>query len=477
MTSLVRSVRWVSVAQASKVISQVVSMLVLSRLLPPSAYGVIAMAGVVTAFVGILRDLGMGAAIIQRKEVTPQLADSVFLFNVLLGLGLGLALLLASPLLGRFFREPALPAVLMLLAVTFPIGSATAVHQAMMERHSRFKELAILDVVTQFSGLAIAIVMAWLGWGVYSLVVPTLFATCTASGWLALKSGWRPGRAWDGRELRSLWGFSGNLWAFNFINYFARNADSMIIGRMLGSAPLGQYGMAYKLMLFPVQNMSWVIGRVLLPRLSLLQDDLVAARDLYFRVLGAIASLAAPLMLGLWALREPFATTLLNRHWDLVPTLLAWLAPVGLMQALMSTIGSLLTSKGRTDALLRLGLFNTATMVVGFVVGGLYGVVWVAAGYFVANLLNLLTTYRFMARALDGRLPDLWRHIGPPMVASAGMATVLVLLTETPQVAALIAPLRLALGVAVGALTYSALMAMVFHRSPFLVLRILKGST
>lgn len=469
------SVRWLSVAQASKVLGQLVSVVVLSRLLPPSAYGVMALAGVVLTFASLLRDMGTGAAIIQRKSLTPTLADTVFWLNVGLGVGLGLVLAAAAYPISVFFREPELFPVMLLMSLGFPLGATTAVHQAWMERHARFRELAILDVFTQVGGLCLSVACALAGWGVYSFVVPTLFTIGVNSTWLWFKSGFKPGRTWSREEFRSLWGFSGSLTAFNFINYFARNADSMIIGRVLGAGPLGQYGMAYKLMLFPVQHMSWVVGRALLPRLSGIQDDLAAVRDVYFKVLGGISLLSMPIMVGLWSLRVPFVDVVLGPKWAIVAPLLGWLAPVGIMQSLMSTIGSTLTSQGRTAALFYLGIFNTATVLIGFFAGAQFGVVGVAAGYFVANLLNFLVTIVCMGRWLQATPGPLWRQMKAPVVSSLAMGLALWGADLALAHTALPAKVQLGMLIALGAAVYLSVLGLVFGQSPKVLLNTLKG--
>lgn len=476
MSGLVRSVRWLSLAQASKVIGQLANIVVLAHILPPSAYGVMAMAGVATAFLALLRDLGTGAAIIQRKTLTPSLADTVFLLNVAFGTFLGILLAGLSLPIANVFQEPQLTGVLLALAVTFPIGSTTAVHQALMERQSRFKELAILDVVTQLSGLILSILAALLGAGVFSFVIPVLFATCVTSVWLWNKSGFKAGRNWSSVELKSLWGFSGNLTLFNFVNYFARNVDTMIVGRMLGSTALGQYGMAYKLMLFPVQHMSWVLSRALLPRMSSLHGDLVAIRTLYFRVLGAIALVSAPLMLGLWALREPFVSAVLNERWVLVPDLLGWLAPVGLMQSFMSTVGSVLTAQGKTGFLLKLGIINTAIILGGLIGGAAFGVIGVAAGYFFANAVNLTLNSVIIGRTLEAKLRTLLEELKAPISSAAVMVIVLVSAIRWHALDALPPIFRLVMLALLGVAVYVAVLAIAFNKSPRLLVNTIRGS-
>lgn len=465
MSGLLSSARWAAVAQASRIAGQLVSLAVLSRLLPPADYGVMAMAGVVTALAGMLRDMGTGAAIIQRKELSIELTSTVFWMNIALGVALGLMLCIGGGALGSFFREPKLAGVLVVLAATFPVTSATAVHQAMIERRSGFQTLAMLEVANQVIGVALAIVAALAGAGVYSLAVPTISGAIISSIWLWSASGWRPAWRWSNEAFRSIWGFSGNLTAFQFVVYFARNADSMIIGRMLGATPLGMYSMAYKLMLFPVQNLTWVVGRVLLPRMSQLQDDPARIRELYFRALGAVVTLSAPIMAGLWALREPFVAIAFGPRWVEVPELVGWLAPVGLLQSMTSTVGTVFTAAGQTRTLFRLGLANTAVLMVAFVVGAKLGLVYVAIAYGIAHVFTGLQMAWLTGKLLDARVGQLWTAIRAPLVSALLMAAGMAVLRWALLPMALSALLQCVVVGAVGAVLYALSLKIVFRQS------------
>ena len=146
-----------------------------------------------------------------------------------------------------------------------------------------------------------ALVAALLGAGVYSLVLQILLSTLCSTAQLWLAAAWRPKLRWNRDEFRSLSKFSGNLLAFNVINYFARNSDSLLIGRFLDVASLGWYSMANRILMFPLQNVTFVIGRALLPVYSRRQHDLDQIAAYYLRTLALIATVTIPLMLGIWA--------------------------------------------------------------------------------------------------------------------------------------------------------------------------------
>lgn len=423
--SAISNARWLTLSQASRVILQLISLFVLSRLLQPSEYGLLAMATVATNFAFLLRDMGTGAAVVQKENLTEETKSTVFWLNVAMGLFLTLALVIAAPFMAKYFRIDKLAPVLCLLSIVFPITSASAVHQSLLERRSGFKTLARIEIVSSVVGLVVAITLAYLGFGVYSLVWNSLASALCASVQLWAISPWRPKKIWDMVELRSLVGFSGNLTGFNFINFFARNADSMVIGRVLGSVQLGIYSQAYKVMMFPLQSMSYVVGRALFPVMSRQQGERDKMAQLYFRSLRLIATLTAPMMAGLWLLREPFVTIALGPRWSQVPIVLAWLAPVGFLQSLISTTGSVFMATGRTDLLMRLGLLGSVLQVGSFFIGVNWGIEGVACCYLIANILNGIPHFYFAVRELHSNLMGLFRHLWQPVAFSLVMLAAL----------------------------------------------------
>lgn len=423
--SAMSNARWLTLSQAARIVLQLVSLFILSRLLAPSEYGLLAMATVAVNFAYLLRDMGTAAAVVQKENLTEQTTNTVFWLNIGMGCVLALVLTAVSPFLAVYFRIDRLAPVLCLLAVVFPITSASAVHQSLLERGSGFKTLARIEIVSAVVGLVVAIVLAYMGYGVYSLVWQTLASAIASSAQLWLVSAWRPQKIWNMDEFRSLWRFSGNLTGFTFINFFARNADSMVIGRVLGSVQLGIYSQAYKLMMFPLQSMSYVAGRALFPVMSRQQNERAKMAQLYFRSLRLIATITAPMMAGLWLLREPFVAIALGPKWGAVPIVLAWLAPVGFLQSLITTTGTVLMSTGRTDLMMRLGLLGTFLQVGSFFIGVNWGIEGVAACYLVANILNAIPHFYYTVQQLHSTLLDLLKAVWQPVAFALVMVALL----------------------------------------------------
>lgn len=454
--STISSARWVALSQGSKIVSQLVSMTVLARLLAPEAYGLMALAAIVTNLAYLFRDMGTAAAVIQAKSVSPEMASTVHWTNVGLGLLIGVLIAAGAPLMAHMFHEAGLANVLYLLALVFPMTGLSVLHQALLERESKFSVVASAEIVAALAGLAVALVMAWRGAGVFSLVFQIIVATLVSTGIIVTRSAFRARRHWSAAEFKSIARFSGNLSLFNVVLYFSRNADSMVIGRILGTAALGVYSMAYRVMLFPLQNMTFVVSRVLYPVMSRKQDAVADVASLYLKAVGFIAFLTAPLMAGLFALREPFVNLMLGEKWHASAVILAWLAPVGFIQSLVSTTGTVLMARGSTGLMLRLGLMGAALQVAAFVVGARWGIEGVAAAYLVANILNAVPALYFSGRMIGITLGALMRCIAPAVAASAFMAFVVIAMQGIVSASVHNALLAFLVLVAMGAATYGA---------------------
>jgi len=421
--------KWTAVSQASRLGAQLLGVLTLTRLLPPSDFGLVAMAAVVTGFASLFRDFGTAAAIIQKPDPSPQLLDSVFWLNMAFGTGLAVLLGLFAPLIALGFAEFRLKEVLWVLALTFPIVSLGAVHQALLEKTSRFRPLAIVETVAAFVSLAGAIWVARAGWGVFSLVLQTLLAAFLTTAGLWMVSQWRPFFRWDAQEIRGVMIFSGNLVSFNVFNYFIRNVDNLLIGRFLGASDLGYYAMAYRLMLWPLQNISSMVGRALFPVFSRLQADQGRLAGAYVRATAAITLVTAPLMFGFFVLREPFIAVALGERWQPVAGVLAWLVPVGLLQSISTSVGALYLATGRTDVMFKWGIAAGLLAVPALIIGLQWGITGVAAAYALASLLLFWPSLTIPFRLVGLRVGDVLLRLMPSLATAAVMALVVVALT------------------------------------------------
>jgi O-antigen/teichoic acid export membrane protein len=462
-TKSASNVRWVSVSQLGRLIVQLISIALLSRLLAPSDYGLLAMALIVTAFANVMKDMGTANAIIQKQELIPKLLDTVFWFNIGLGVLLCIVIMGAAPLFAAAFREPRLRDVLLTLAIVFPVSASSLTHQTLMERASRFKSIAWVEISSSLLGFGLAMMTALWRWGVYSLVIQTVATAAASTIMFWLLSGWRPRICWDWAEFRGIWGFSGNLAAFNVINYLANNADSVLIGHFLGAAELGWYNMTFRIALVPLQNLTYVVNRALFPIYS--RQNRTDLGTYYLKTLSLLALLASPVILGITSVRFPIIDVVLGEKWRPVADVLAWMGPTALLQSFLSTTGVILISTGRTDILKNCGMFSSALFIASFFAGLPFGIVGIAAAYFFATIPVFIMFFYFTLEQLNLRLSDLVKSIWRPMLLALAMSAAVISTDHWLVIGGAGSLVRLAVLVPGGAALYLALVAIFLRRS------------
>lgn len=425
----VSGIKWSAISQVGRQGTQLITTVILARLLSPSDFGLVGMAMVVIGFINIFKDLGTAAAVIQRKELSEALLSSIFWVNAGFGALAMIVLFLIAPFGGLFYREPRVVAVLQVLSMSFFISGLGILHQALLERALSFNSLAKLETASVLVGAVVGIGLAFAGAGVWSLVFQSLTTAFVATILLWLSSSWRPRWVFDWEEIRAMSSFSLNLTGFNIFNYFTRNADYLLIGRYLGAQDLGYYTLAYRILLFPLQNITAVIGRVMYPVLSTMQDDNRRFASAYLKVIGTIALITFPLMMGIFALAKPFVLTLFGDRWQPVILLIMIFAPVGLIQSIGATVGGIYLVKGRTDCMFRWGIGSGTLVVIAFMVGLRWGIIGVAAGYAIASFILSYPSFSIPFRLVDLKFVQFLKVLEPSFINSSLMLIVLILFT------------------------------------------------
>ena len=416
--SALSNVKWVAVSQAVRILSQLANLFLLARLLPPSDYGLMAMATVVTNFALLLKDQGTSAVLIQKEMLSNRTITTIFWFNIIIGLVIAFSIIGFSSAISIYFKQPQLIPILCSLAIVFPISSSASSHQSLLERNSEFKKLAIIEIISSTLAMIAAVIAAIQGWGVYSLVLQALLISLLSSIQIWSISTWRPDGKPSFEEMKSILPFTSHMTGFQLITYFFRNMDSIIIGRMLGVASLGTYSMAYKIMLLPVQNITWAASRALYPVMSRQQTALNEMGQLYLQTISLIAFITAPLMAGIFALREIFVAVAFGNHWLNVAGVLAWLAPVGFIQSISSTTGTVFMALGKTKVLMYFALFSAFVHITAYFIGSAWGLEGVAEAYLIAALFTALPALAIAAKFVGLSIFDVFNEIKRSIIVS-----------------------------------------------------------
>jgi O-antigen/teichoic acid export membrane protein len=419
--SVVSGVRWTSVSTMGRRVLALLANIVFARLLDPADFGLVAMAGVVLGFIDIFKDLGTGTALVRQKELDASLPSSVFWLNLGFGTLITLLVMALSPVIAAFYKEPRVQPVVMAMALSFVLSSLAIVHASMLARQMRFVQLAKVELAAAVLSYVVGIGAALMGQGVWSLVWQVLANSALTTLFVWMIGSWRPRLVFVWAEVRGIMGYSLNLSGYNIFYYFAQNVDNLLIGRFLGTEALGLYDMAYKLMVFPMQAISAVFGRVMTPLYAQAQNDLPRFRQVFLRVAVAIAFVTFPLMFGLVAAREAFVLAVFGPSWAPVITLLALFAPLAAIRSVLTTTGSIYVAMGRADLQLRWGVLSNMIVFAGLAIGLRWGIVGVASGFAVTTLLLLYHNFTIPFRLVGLRLADLLQALRPTALCTALM--------------------------------------------------------
>ena len=415
-----RSVLWTALGKSSNALVSLLVTAILTRLLTPGDFGIIAMVAVISGFLGILADAGVSTAVVQKPQLSERALSSLFW----LGLGIGslsaVVLALCSPLIAQLFAEPRLTPVVAWLSLGFVFLALGRIPNGLLERGFRFRELAYTELTASVLSGLLGILLAYRGFGYFALVAQTLSAGFLNAIVRLSFARFRPRFVFDVGELHSVGGYSGWVTAFATINYWARNLDKALIGRALGAAELGFYGRAYALMLYPLDGINGVINPSLHPLLSAMQDDPQRMTRAYLKIVRLVAILALPTMCVLGSLAHELVHTVWGKNWDPSVRVFAILCFVGSIQPIGSTFGTVFLATNRTRLLALIGLLNASVMMAGIALGLRFGIEGVAIGYSLAyGAIFLPTMYVVVAVLLAGQLRDIARVF----IGAIGVAT------------------------------------------------------
>lgn len=424
--SAVSGVKWALVSQVSGIGLQLITTTIFARLLLPSDYGLMGMAMVWIGFVNIFKDLGTSAAIIQHKDITDTVLSSIFWINLFFGLLVMIILFLFSSPIAYFYHEPRVVGILRFLSLTFFIVGFSIMQHAILQRNMAFNKIAKIELASAILSTLIGITLAFQGKGVWSLVFKAFSEVALTTIFLWSFGGWRPKMVFVWSEVKSVFNFSLNLTGFNIFNYFSRNVDNLLIGKYLGAQDLGYYIMVYRLMFAPLQNVNNVLGKVFFPVYSKMQDDNARLKRFHLKVIGTIAFITFPMMLGLFSLSKIFVLTVLGEKWRPIILMVSIYSIVGLLQTITATGGSIYQSKGRVDWLLRWGVCSGLFIVSSFVIGLHWGIMGVIIAYTIANIIlaypNLAIPFKLINLSFSELLTVLLR----PLLCSLFMTTVII---------------------------------------------------
>jgi len=428
-------------------------MIALARMVVPEAFGLVAYASVFIAFAQIFVDQGFSDAIVQFSQLSREHLDTAFWISLLTGGILSIVSVFASDSIASLFREPQLAPIVRWLSPIFLLSALSSVQQAILRRKLAFKTLTVRSLAANlFSGI-IAVIMAFKGYGVWSLVAKLLVSSIVNVVMLWQVSDWRPGFRLSIKRFRELFLFGINIAGGNFVDFLSVHSDDFLIGYFLGPVALGYYTLAYNLLIVTTDLLISVPNAVAFPVLSSIQANPASFKRAFDQVVRLQSIVAFPIFLGIAALSTELIIQLYGPQWIASIPVLQLLMLIGIVRSATYIYSSVFRAAGKPSW--RFGILSlTAAMnVIGFVLVVRFGIVAVAASYVIVSYL-LMPFYILMIRNLTGIsiLSHLTQY-GPTAVSSLAMLCI-VFLFKIVLGEQIVLPLRLAVLSITGAITY-----------------------
>jgi len=412
------------VAQAANVVTQLISTIILARILVPEDFGLVAMVSAVIGFATIFVDLGTRDAVTQRGSVDEGEVSALFWITCGVGVALtGLTVLLA-PLLARFYDEPRLALVAVALSITFTLPALYFQQQALMRRAMLFRSLALIDIGANLGSTIAAILLAYQGYGYWALVwklVLTALFTCLGV-WLAC--GWWPKRPKFTSGVKELLGFGLNITGFTITDYIAKSADRVALGYTAGPRDLGFYQNAFLVYDNALNVSSVSLHNVATASLTKLRGDVAALRRAWATALSSLIYFGAPAFAILAVVGHDFVVLLLGNNWAAAGTILSVLALRGPAHVVERTLGWLHVAAGRPERWRRWGVVGCFVTLVALFCGLPFGAIGVAVSYTVFMYLMFVPAIGYAGKPLGITASHALKIVGAPIGTALGSAAI-----------------------------------------------------
>ncbi|GKX67810.1 lipopolysaccharide biosynthesis protein [Inconstantimicrobium mannanitabidum] len=368
-SKLKRGILVTFVAKYSNVFAQLIINSVLARLLMPQEFGIIAVITVFIAFFNMLGDMGVGPAIIQNKSLKKKDISDIFKFTVVAAIVIAVGFALFSFFIAYFYENKIYIKLGFLLSISVFFSICNIVPNALIYKRQNFRLAGSINIIVNvFIGI-ITITLAFNGWSYYSLVMDSIlkslfiFILTFKFSRIKIKKGYSP------ESIKKIKQYSSYQFLFNFINYFSRNLDNILVGKFLGSSTLGYYDKAYKLMLYPVQNLTNVITPVLHPVLSEYQDQIEVIYESYIKVVKILAYIGVFVSAYCFFSSREIIRIMYGSNWDASIPIFRILSMTIIIQMILSSIGSIFQATGYVNKLFSTGVVSACFTITAIVTG------------------------------------------------------------------------------------------------------------
>lgn len=399
---------------------QFISNLVLARLLIPDDFGTIGILIIFTSLSNVLIDSGLSSALIQKKDISEDDKSTVFFTNLALAIVVYFIFFFSAPLIAKYFHNPQITGLLRVIELMVVIDAFAAIQNTTLTRDMDFKALALYKIISIIVAVTISIFLAYIGIGVWALVIQYLLFSLCRAFLLWLRTKWRPLFTYSKHSFNSLFGFGSKLLISNSIATLYDQFQSVLIGRHYSETNLGYYTQAKLLMQIPVDSLARVVNNVSFPAYSKMQNERKELKVMVRQNLLFLVFLNTPLMFYLSTLAKPLLVFLYSDKWlGSVPYFQFLCLGYGLFSIIHNCNLTALKSVGRSDYVLKLEIIKKVIgfflLLCGMHFWGIWGLMY---GLAINSFIELFLNGFYLKKEIDYGSLDQIKDFLPPLFLS-----------------------------------------------------------
>jgi len=397
--------------------------LILARLLLPSEFGLIGMIAIFVSIGNMLVSSGLTQSLVRSSNIDEDDYSTVFYFNLVSSIIIYFIIFFLAPLVAKFYEQPIITDLLRVYCLTFIISAFAAVQQAKLTREMNFKTQAFISIPSTVTGGVVGVVLAYLGFGVWSLVWSYLTTSVVNTIQLWIYSKWSPLLVFKREKFISHFNFGYKLTLSGLLESIFNNIYLIVIGKYFSVAQVGFYTRAETMKQLPVINISTTLQKVTFPIFSSIQDDDVRLKRIYKQLMEIVIFVIAPVLIFLAILAEPTFRFLFTEKWLPAVPYFQILCITGILYPIHSYNINILNVKGRSDLVLKLEVIKKVVIIITILIAIKFGILALLYGQILTSIVAFIINTHYTGKLIDynaiEQSKDILPAIGIAMVSGA----------------------------------------------------------
>lgn len=427
---------------------------VLARLLLPAEFGIIGMVAIFMGIGGALVDSGLASSLIRTPDANQEDFSTVFYFNIVGSILMYFILYLIAPFIANFFNQPILTNLTRVYGITFIINAFSTIQLTRLTQMMDFKTQMKVSVPALIGGGTLGITLAYMGFGVWSLVWMRLFQSFLNSLQLWVVSKWKPSFIFNVEKFKYHFNFGYKLLLSGMLDTVFTNIYTVVIGKLFAPAQLGFFTRANSVVQLPVENISGALNKVTYPLFASIKDDNERLKKVYKQIMQMVIFLIAPILIIMGVLATPLFRFVFTEKWLPAVPYFQILCISGILYPFHVYNLNILNVKGRSDLFLKLEIIKKVLLVITILVSiqfGLYGLLW---GVVVSSALALFINAHYSGKFIHYNGFEQLRDVSPILLIAIASGALTLIADKIMINADTTDIFRIILGGAVGVLSY-----------------------